>query len=190
MGALDQPRQDTRYRISTQQLEKMLAAGVIGEHERIELADGELRTMAPNGDLHAFVVQMLMAALYPLVKDPWRLRIQQPLVLTEHDKVQPDVCVLRPGGTSDRRRSPVAADVLLVIEVATDMRYDVNKIPRYAKALVPEVWIANLEAEQLWVYRNPAGDGFSDIQKLSAPARVSAALMPEFELDLAQTFGS
>ena len=50
-------------------------------------------------------------------------------------------------------------DVLLVIEVAdSSLDYDHAKLRIYAAAGVSEVWIVDLQADRVEVYRNPRGD--------------------------------
>jgi Uma2 family endonuclease len=53
---------------------------------------------------------------------------------------------------------PTPADVLLVIEVSeTTLDYDrAKKLPLYARAGVPEVWIVNLAGGQVETHAEPA----------------------------------
>lgn len=59
-------------------------------------------------------------------------------------------------------RLPGPGDVALVIEVSdTTLSYDRNvKLPRYAAAGVPEVWIFDLEEGRIEVYCDPSPDGY------------------------------
>lgn len=61
--------------------------------------------------------------------------------------LEPDLALLRPGDY--RERLPRPEDVLLVVEVAdASLDYDLTKkVPLYAKAGVPEVWVQDLLGE-------------------------------------------
>ena len=51
----------------------------------------------------------------------------------------------------------------LSLKSRTSLRYDRRiKVPVYAAAGVPEVWIEDLEKAELLVFRNPAGRTYSE----------------------------
>jgi hypothetical protein len=56
--------------------------------------------------------------------------------------------------------APHPEDVLLLVEVSdTTLAYDRDvKRPLYARAGIPEVWILDLEAQQIEVHREPDDD--------------------------------
>jgi Uma2 family endonuclease len=60
-----------------------------------------------------------------------------------------------------------AADVLLIVEVAeSSLRYDRDKkLPLYARAGIPEVWLVDLNGRVLWVYRQPGMDGYAEARR-------------------------
>jgi Uma2 family endonuclease len=70
--------------------------------------------------------------------------------------VQPDIAAIKPQ-TDFYYGKYRPEDVLLVIEVAeTTLRLDRKvKLPRYAAAGIPEVWIEDLTNNMLQVYREP-----------------------------------
>ena len=76
---------------------------------------------------------------------------------------------------------PAARDAFLVVEISdTTLRFDRNvKVPLYATAGIPEVWIIDLEQDVLHVYRHPSGDEYTSRQTLSRGARVSVAAFPD-----------
>jgi Uma2 family endonuclease len=141
-------------RWTRQQFDRLAECGVLEDDPRIELLGGELIQMPPIGTAHCLVVTALQAALAEANADG-RLLVQQPLVLGDEDEPQPDLVVLR---ERVRGRKAAAADCLVVIEVSdTTLRRDRDdKLPRYLRAGVPEVWIVAIEARQIEVYRNAA----------------------------------
>ena len=62
---------------------------------------------------------------------------------------------------------PNADDILLVIEVAdSSLEYDrETKLPLYAKANIPEVWLVNLIESIVEIYSNPSPEGYNVITK-------------------------
>ena len=58
----------TRTRITTDRYQKMVAAGVITQHDRIELIEGEMLDRAPIGAPHAALTARL-AQMFILVRE-------------------------------------------------------------------------------------------------------------------------
>jgi Uma2 family endonuclease len=67
------------------------------------------------------------------------------------------------------------------MEIAeTSLAYDRDvKVPLYAKAGVPEVWIENLKDDVLLVYRDLAGAAYATSLVLQRGDSVSAAAIPD-----------
>ena len=110
-----------------------------------------------------------------------RLSVQNPLRLNDYTEPQPDIVSLKHRSDGYRGKRPEAADALLVLEVAdTTLNYDRNvKLPRYAKAGVPEVWIEDVESDTLLVFRNPSGGAFGTTLKLGRGDTVFVEAFPE-----------
>jgi Uma2 family endonuclease len=63
--------------------------------------------------------------------------------------------------------------VLLVVEVAdstvvTDRKV---KIPLYAKAGIPEVWLVNIPKERIEIYSDPEGESYGQIKRFGRGRR-------------------
>jgi Uma2 family endonuclease len=76
--------------------------------------------------------------------------------------------------------NPTAADVLLLLEVSdSSIGYDKNtKIPLYARAGVPEVWLVDVQHARLEVFRDPSANGYRDITVLGKEQAVAATKVP------------
>jgi Uma2 family endonuclease len=101
-----------RKRFSGAEWDRMLAAGLFDEDERLELIDGEVVVMSPIGDLHATVHSLLSELLRRALPKDHFVREEKPLN-TEESRLYPDVAVVV--GDPDRyaRRSPTATDAPL-----------------------------------------------------------------------------
>jgi Uma2 family endonuclease len=84
--------------------------------------------------------------------------------LDEGTELYPDIALLERRPDFYSQSHPHPGDVRLVVEVAdTTGEYDRRvKVPRYARAGVPEVWVVDLRARAIDVYRQPAGDEYRD----------------------------
>ena len=163
-----------RHRFSAEDFHRMAEAGILGEDDRVELIRGEVVELSPIGKRHAYVLNALVDLLAPL-RGKALLSVQNPLLLSPDTEVYPDLALLQPPRTRYRDRLPEAKDALLVVEVAdTSLRYDLQvKLPLYAQAGVPEVWVVDLEGKRVLVHRKPEGGGYREAEALGPGARLS-----------------
>lgn len=133
-------------RFSREEYHRVAESGLF-EGRRVELLDGEIIEMAPQGSRHASAVAMIVEVLVRRLAPSFSVRPQLPLVLDDLSEPEPDiaVCMRDPGAYSTRHPGP--ADVVLVIEVAdTSLAYDQGrKAAAYARAGLRACWIVDLE---------------------------------------------
>ena len=87
--------------------------------------------------------------------------VQNPVVLDDRSQPEPDLAVLRRRDDGYTTGLPGVADVVLLVEVADSSASEDRraKIPRYAAAGVPEVWLLDLAVEVLERHREPTAGG-------------------------------
>jgi len=155
------PAEVKRHRFTVEEYHRMGETGLLGEDDRVELIDGEIVEMAAIGTRHFACVVNLTHALMGSCSDRYFVSVQNPVTLGEITEPQPDLSLLkaRPDPSGNL---PGPEDVALVIEVSgTTLAYDRDvKLPRYAAAGVPEVWIVDLEGGRVEVHSNPSPDGY------------------------------
>jgi len=153
------PAEVQRHRFTVEEYHSMGETGLLGEDDRVELIDGEIVEMAAIGWRHANCVNALNMLLARFAQDRYVVSVQNPITISEYGEPQPDLVLLRnqPVG-----RLPGPEDVLLVVEVSdTTLSYDRHvKLPRYAAAGVPEVWIVDLEGRRIEVHAGPSAEGY------------------------------
>src|SRR6266581_4367665 len=95
---------------------------------------------------------------------------QNPVQLTDWTEPQPDLVVFKPRADFYAGKKPMPEDVLFTVEVAdTSLSYDRKiKLPRYAAAGIPEVWIEDLKNNLLLVHRDPSGETYVTVVTLRA----------------------
>jgi Uma2 family endonuclease len=142
-------------RISVNEYHRMIEAGILGEDEDVQLIDGLLVAMTPQGRPHAFAIQELNRLLVRALGDEFKVLTQLPLALEGDSEPEPDLAVVRAQEAASPTRHPGRA--LLVVEVAGEsLRFDRRtKAALYARSGIPEYWIVNLTDGVIEVHRDP-----------------------------------
>ena len=176
----------TRRRFTVSEYCALAEAGILAEDERIELLDGEIIVMPPIGAPHEDGTDRLSSQLNYRLYGRARVRVQNSVRLNDDSLPQPDIAILRLRDDYHRER-PTPADVLLLIEVAdSSLEYDRRaKLPRYAAAGIPEVWIANLRTRQVEAYDDPADGVYRGRRVIPAAGRISPRAFPDVVLAVA-----
>lgn len=140
----------TRYRFGLEAYERLFR-GV----PHVELIRGEVYQMSPIGPEHAFAVARLVQRFAEELGDKAVIWPQNPIRIPPDSEPQPDLALLKPKDYS--QALPTPEDVLLLLEVADNsLDHDLNtKLPLYAEAGIPEVWILDLGTGRLHLFRNP-----------------------------------
>lgn len=167
---------DRRRRLFTvDEYHRMGEAGIFGPEERVELIEGEIIEMSPIGPRHAGCVINFTRVLITRLGDRVVLSPQNPVVIRPRSEPQPDILLLRPRTVSYSRAHPTPEDVLLAVEVAdTTLRFDrIVKARLYARAGIPEFWLADVEAESLMVHRAPSAEGYAEVTTIARDGTVA-----------------
>ncbi len=186
------PTAPARHRFTIDDLERMVRAGILREDARVELIEGELYDMNPIGWAHQACVDWLTASFVRQLGDRAIVRAQGPIRLGDRSLPQPDLTLLRPRADYYRHEGPAASDVLLLVEVSdTTLAYDRDvKVPLYARAGIPEVWLVDLAGEQLLVFREPEHDGYRDSRVYRPGDALSPQAFPDMSLAVDDLLGT
>jgi Uma2 family endonuclease len=168
-----------------QEYEKMVDAGIIGEDEHVELIDGCIVAMSPEGATHAGTIEIAADVLRRAFGPHHTVRVQHPVIVDPDSEPQPDIAVVRGGPREHIAEHP--RNPLLVVEVAeSSLGYDRREKARlYARAGFREYWIVNLVAGCLEVHRDPTPGGYLSVVSLAKGAVVSPAALPEAAIPVA-----
>jgi len=162
---------------------RMGAVGLF-EGQRVELLQGRIIDMSPIKPKHAGVVAFFIHYLSRQLSEDYIVNAQNPISLSDRSEPEPDISVLRYRDDFYKRSHPQAEDVHLLIEVAdTSLDKDQKvKLPLYAAAGIPEVWIVNLTEEQLEQYTEPTAEGYSLIRIFRAGDALQRDWIGELEV--------
>ena len=177
------------WRVSTAKYLQMIAAGVLGPKDRVELIEGMIVQMSPQGSRHNHFLIQLNYLFVPLW-DRATIAVQATVTIAEGAVFDPDFLLLRRRADGYKSSHPGAQDILLVVEAAESSlsRDQKIKLPVYASAGIPEYWIADLEQETLIVHRDPQPGGYRLIETRRGDDVVSPLAAPDFSFAVRQAF--
>jgi Uma2 family endonuclease len=157
-----------RKLFTVDEYEQMIKAGILTENDRLELIRGEIVKMAPIGVAHAACVTRLTTLLVHKVGKASIVWSQNPICLQDSEP-EPDVVLLRPHPNFYASGLPTPTDILLLVEVAdTTLASDRGmKVPLYAEAGIPEVWVVDLNASEVEVYTEPSGGRYRAVRRVA-----------------------
>ena len=181
----------TRHKLDVDAYHHMGEAGIFGHEARIELIDGDLIDMAPIGQAHAGIVNRLNQAFVIACRDRAIVSPQNPVRLNRYSEPQPDLAILKPRPDFYTTGEPPGpADVLLLVEVAdTSLRFDqTTKLPLYARAGIPELWIVDLKRRVLQSYRMPDADQYTQTAEHHPGVQLALSLAPDVVVQLDLVF--
>lgn len=177
-----------RRRLNTVEFHRLVEAGILSTTDRVELVQGELIEMAPIGPRHAHIVDLLVEHLSTTLPAAYRVRTQTPIRFDDKTELQPDLAVIVRADYWEQPPGP--QDVRLIIEVAdSSLRYDRElKMPFYARHGVPEVWLVDLIAGAVEVYRQPGQETYRLSLRPGLDETLAPEGMPEASVALAELF--
>jgi len=168
----------------------MSEAGILGEDDRVELLEGVIVEMSPQGPKHARLIRRLCDPTFVSVAPDHVVQCQLPLTLGHDSEPEPDVSVVRRADAASKASHPTTA--ALVFEVAGDslQKDRLTKSALYASAGISEYVIVNVEQECLEVHRDPdaASRRYRTLITLSGADRFESTAVPGFAFRVASLF--
>ena len=180
-----------KRRFTVEEYYRMAETGILSEHDRVELIDGEIVEMPAIGSRHAACVDRLTRLFSLRVGETAIVRVQNPIRLGPYTEPQPDLALLRPRPDFYASAHPTAEDTLLVVEVAdASIEYDRTvKMPLYARAGIVEAWVVDLAAGAVEVYRVPTPQGYRDVGRASRGDALSVRALAGVSLTVDEVVG-
>lgn len=180
-----------KKRFTVDEYHRMGDAGILRPEDRVELIDGEIIQMSPIGQRHAGRVNRAVAVFVKAFGNRAVLSPQNPVQLSNWTEPQPDIVVFKPRSDFYEHKMPVPDDVLLLMEVSdTTLRFDLKiKLPFFAAAKIPEVWIQDVNADVLHVFREPAGNAYTISMQLKRGDTICPLALPDICLSLEDLLG-
>ncbi len=139
---------------------RMIDAGILDDRS-VELLDGEIVEMSPEGIPHAN--RRIKGAKYltRLLDDRVEVREGAPITLSDRSEPEPDIAVVEPLEDEYDEHHPYPSNVFWLIEFSSSSLEKDLEIKRktYAADGIQEYWVVNLREMKLIVFRSPdSGD--------------------------------
>ncbi len=189
MTLVNDAMQLATYKFSVEDYHRMGETGILPPDKNFELIRGEIIEMSPVGLKHAAAVKRLN--IFCCQKFPAIVSVQDPLLLRDASQPEPDIMLLKLEETFYEAHEPVADDVFLLIEVSdSTLKYDqTTKLSLYAENQISEVWIVNIQDQQLEIYREPDGSNYLQTLILKDLEAIAPLAFPEIKISVKDILG-
>lgn len=152
----------TLYKWSVKDYHSLIETGII-EGKPVELLEGEIITMSPEGIPHSYTNDSVAEYLRSKFQGIAKIKESHPITL-DNSEPEPDIAVVRLPETIYRDHHPYAEDIYWLIEVANQtLAKDLQeKSITYARNGIMEYWVIDLPNKKLWTFTNPQNGKYLD----------------------------
>ncbi len=144
-----------RHNWTVNDFERLFDAGFFPLDARLELVEGEIWKKMTQNEPHAVALSLAEFALGGIFANCY-VRTQQPMILGETSKPEPDLAVVIGVPRDYLASHPSTAELVVEISHATLIPDQKTKAALYARAQIAEYWIVNLVDRTLEVRRQPS----------------------------------
>jgi Uma2 family endonuclease len=151
------------YRMTVEEYEAMVAAGVFKGRNRFHLINGYLVEKMTHKPPHAIADERCGRELLRIMPPGWHVRGAKPVRLPSRDsEPEPDRCVVRGAIDDYAELHPGPDDVALIVEIADSSLADDRDYAThlYGPAGIPVYWIVNVKGRQVEVYTGTGPHGY------------------------------
>lgn len=148
---------------------RMIEAGILIDRS-IELLNGEIIEMSPEGEPHAYFSHEAAEYLTELLGNRATIRQGKPITIaSSNSEPEPDLAIVQRLGREYLQHHPYPENIFWLIEFSqTSLLKDIHvKRQAYAAAQIPEYWVVDLQQSQLRVWRDPHGGDYRSEQVLT-----------------------
>lgn len=170
---------------------QMIDAGILMERQ-VELLNGEIVEMAPEGEVHAYASDEAGEYLIYLLGNRAKVRQGKPITIPLiQSEPEPDIAIVERLGENYRNHHPYPENIFWLIEYSnSSLNKDLEiKTKIYAAAQIPEYWIINLKTLVLIVFRFPTETGYQD-QKTFTQGEMSPLAFPDLVISVQRLIGN
>jgi Uma2 family endonuclease len=189
MGILERLVADgvTRRKFTGEEVLAMCEAGILGDPCHVEVIEGEMLEMAPEGDEHNYLRLQLTEELNSLQfaglgkQSLYQIAATPTIWLPDGGIIEPDVCILQ---RTRKQMRIFSSDILIGIEISkSSLAYDLGaKRALYAQLKIPEYWVVNVKTKEVLVHTSPVENEYSVFEKFHAGDVVRSATLPDIVL--------
>lgn len=165
---------------------RMVAAGILDDRH-VELLNGEIVEMSPEGIPHASSSDRADRHIRNLLGDRAWLRVGKPITLPNNSEPEPDLCICR--NIEYDAHHPYPEDIFWVIEFSdSSLKKDLEVKPEtYAAADIREYWVVNLKDRELTVFQSPTRVGYQS-EQIFTSGSISPLAFQDVSVSVRQLF--
>lgn len=157
----------------------------------VELLNGEIVEMSPEGEAHAYVSHEAAKYLGRMLGEQADIRQGKPITIPNSDsEPEPDIAVVQPLGREYLQHHPYPDNIFWLIEFSnTSLSKDLeDKRKTYAMANIPEYWVVNLNDERLIVFHTPVQGDYQSETHITTDS-LSPIAFPALQLSVQHLLG-
>lgn len=169
---------------------RMVAAGILS-NRKVELLQGEIVEMPPEGEPHAYCSHEAGQYLTQLLGNRATIRQAKPITLPNNSEPEPDIAIVQPLGRDYREHHPYPENIFWLIEYAnSSLEKDKKKKSKiYAEVSIPEYWVVNLKKLHLVVFREPLDGEYATKFTLTV-GEIQPLFFPDISVAVAKIINS
>lgn len=155
----------TRYKWTVTDYHQLVETGLL-EGKPVELLEGELIEMSPEGIPHSYTNRSVADYLRTLLDGLAFISEAHPITL-DNSEPEPDIAIVRLPKEIYKQHHPYPEDIYWLVEIANQtLDKDLNeKTITYARNGITEYWVIDLPNRKLWVFTQPETQGYSQTQE-------------------------
>lgn len=171
------------YQWSIEEWHELVDSGLL-EGKPVELLEGNIVEMSPEGIEHSYTNQSVSDYLRDLFKEQAHVRDAHPITL-DNSEPEPDIAIVQLPATIYRNHHPYAQNIYWLIEVSNrTLTKDLEqKIITYARNGIPEYWVIDLKNKKLIVHTQIQNNSYSKVIEYRSGTIASQAFN-QIQIDL------
>jgi Uma2 family endonuclease len=170
---------------------RMVGAGIL-DNRHVELLNGEIVEMPPEGTPHAVYSQEGADYLRATLGHRAKIREAKPITLpNSNSEPEPDIAVVAPHPIEVYlQHHPYPEDIFWLIEYSnSSLTKDLEEKSKvYAAAGIAEYWVLNLQKMKLVVFRSPINGEYKSQETLERGS-ITPLAFPDVAISMARLFG-
>ena len=165
---------------------RMIESGILCDR-KVELLNGEIVEMSPEGEPHAYCSHEAGEYLADLLGNLATIRQAKPITLPNGSEPEPDIAIVQRKGREYREHHPNPENIFWLIEYGnTSLEKDLEiKSKIYAQAGILEYWVVNLRKLHLVVFRDILDGEYATKQTLTT-GTIQPLAFPDISVEVEQ----
>ena len=165
----------TTYKWSIDRWHELVDSGVL-EGQKVELLEGDIVEMSPEGVEHSFTNESIVIYLRNRLSGLAHVKESHPITL-DNSEPEPDIAIVKLPLTIYRTRHPYVEDIYWLIEVSQrTLKKDLQqKVTTYARNGIPEYWVIDLKNKKLIVHTQSHQDKYLQVVEYQSGTVTSQA---------------